>query len=31
MAAGKIDPSEAEMIARLIETTSEAAQNCGGF
>jgi ribosomal protein L17 len=31
MAAGQIDPAEAEAIARLVEATAEAAQNCGGF
>jgi hypothetical protein len=31
MAAGQIDPVEAEAIARLVEATAEAAQNCGGF
>jgi hypothetical protein len=31
MAAGQIDPSEAEVIAGLVETTAEAAGNCGGF
>jgi hypothetical protein len=31
MAAGRIDPAEAEVIARLVEATSEAVQNCGGW
>jgi hypothetical protein len=31
MAAGQIDPSEAEVIAGLVERTVEAAGNCGGF
>jgi hypothetical protein len=31
MAAGQIDPSEAEVIAGLVERTGSAAQNCGGF
>jgi len=30
MAAGQIDPSEAEVIAGLVETTAEAVGNCGG-
>jgi hypothetical protein len=31
MAAGQIDPSQAEMIAGLVETTARASENCGGF
>jgi hypothetical protein len=31
MAAGQIDPIEAEAIARLVEATAAAAGNCGGF
>jgi hypothetical protein len=31
MAGGNIDPSEAEVIARLVETTADAAQNSGGL
>jgi hypothetical protein len=31
MAAGRIDPSEAEVIAGLVEMTAEAVQNCGGL
>lgn len=31
MAAGQIDPSEAEVIAGLVETTAEAMRNCGGL
>jgi Family of unknown function (DUF5681) len=31
MAAGEIDPSEAEVIAGLVEIASEAAGNCGGL
>jgi hypothetical protein len=31
MAAGEIDPSEAEVIAGLVDAAAEAAGNCGGF
>jgi Family of unknown function (DUF5681) len=31
MAAGQIDPSEAEVIAGLVEQTAAAVQNCGGL